>query len=290
MIKLQFQFDEENKYLYFEDERCTKLTKKCLKSMYIAFFVVAVIFTILYSWFHNNYYIMTITGRSMQPTLNADIESQSQAQDMAIVDKDGEIDYGDIIIIKQPNNPNSDTTIIKRVLAFEGDKISLVKVRDENNNFYYHVLRIKAGTDEIEVLNEDYILYKDNGVPDWEDKNAVAVSNVYYDIEFYQNYIFTGGRYYEKGQVETIYYNGMPIQFYEVGKGDIFYLGDNRANSSDARYYGPVNLEEMVVGKVVKICYNGAYSDFFFIRGYYQLKGLFEYFMPKLLDYFAWKG
>ena len=130
---MQFQFDEENKYLYFEDERCTKLTKKCLKSMYIAFFVVAVIFTILYSWFHNNYYIMTITGRSMQPTLNADIESQSQTQDMAIVDKDGDIDYGDIIIIKQPNNPNSDTTIIKRVLAFEGDKISLVKVRDENN-------------------------------------------------------------------------------------------------------------------------------------------------------------
>ena len=287
---MQFQFDEENKYLYFEDERCTKLTKKCLKSMYIAFFVVAVIFTILYSWFHNNYYIMTITGRSMQPTLNIDVKSQNESQDMVIVDKDGEIDYGDIVIIKKPNKPSSDTTIIKRVIAFGGDKVSLVKVKDENNNFYYHVLRIKAGTDEIEVLNEDYILYKDNGVPDWEDKSSFPMAGVYYDAEFYQNYIYSAGRYSSQGKIESIEYDGMIIQFYEVGEGDVFYLGDNRANSSDARYYGPVDLESMVLGKVVKICYNGAYSDYFFIRGYYQLKGIFEYFIPKLLDYFAWKG
>ena len=88
--------------------------------------------------------------------------------------------------------------------------------------------------------------------------------------------------------MEEIIFGNQSVLFYEIGEGQIFYLGDNRANSSDARYFGTVDAEEMVVGKVVKLIENGSYSQLFFVRGYYQLKALFEYFMPKLLDYFAW--
>lgn len=281
---MRFHFDEDKKYLYFEDERCEKVTKKCLKSVFIFFFILSVIVASLYCWFFSNYYFLTVTGRSMQPTLNIDIIYQSDAQDCVIVDKYAEIDYGDIIIIKNPANINSDNTIIKRLLAKEGDKFSIIKI-----DGLYHLLRIKKGFNDVEVLDESSYI---KGYVDWSIGKRSYIDydqNVVYEAEFYENYIDKSGRYFSSDRVSEVVYDNKIIYFYQIEKNEIFYLGDNRANSSDARYYGPVTTD-IVLGKVVKICYNGAYSDFFFVRGFYQLKGLFEYFMPKLVNLFAWKG
>ena len=281
---MRFHFDEDKKYLYFEDERCEKVTKKCLKSVFIFFFILSVIVASLYCWFFSNYYFLTVTGRSMQPTLNIDIIYQSDAQDCVIVDKYAEIDYGDIIIIKNPANINSDNTIIKRLLAKEGDKFSIIKI-----DGLYHLLRIKKGFNDVEVLDESSYI---KGYVDWSIGKRPYIDydqNVVYEAEFYENYIDKSGRYFSSDRVSEVVYDNKIIYFYQIEKNEIFYLGDNRANSSDARYYGPVTTD-IVLGKVVKICYNGAYSDFFFVRGFYQLKGLFEYFMPKLVNLFAWKG
>ena len=290
MLTLKFQFDEDKKYMYFEDERCAKLTKRCLRSMYIAFIVLAIVFGAIYIWFYSEFLFLKITGMSMQPTLNPNITTQQEGHDGALVDLDAEIDYGDIIIIKQPDSPNSDQTIIKRVLAFEGDKIALIKTYGQNNSYHYYVVRIKNNSTQIEILKEDYILYNDNGLPDWESEDSINYLGVEYDAKFYQNYIWQQGKFYNFAKISTITVNGQNVKFYQLGEDEIFYLGDNRAHSSDARYYGPVKQSEMVVGKVVKIIADGYESNLFFVRAYYQLKGLFGYFMPKLLDYFAWKG
>ncbi len=279
---MRFHFDEDKQYLYFEDERCEKVTKKCLKGVFIVFFILTVIVISLYGWFYSNYYFLTVTGRSMQPTLNVDVQYQYDAQDCVIVDKNASLDYEDIIIIKNPFNINSDNTIIKRLLAKEGDKISIIKI-----DGLYHLLRIKKGYNEIEVLQEEYIL----DYLEWS-KDAFVIDGsqgVTYEEKFYNNYFKTTGLFYEKENISQELYNGKYVYFYEIDENEIFYMGDNRANSSDGRYYGPVNTD-IVLGKVVKICYNGAYSDFFFVRGFYQLKGLFEYFMPKLINFFSWKG
>lgn len=279
---MRFHFDEDKQYLYFEDERCEKVTKKCLKGVFIVFFILTIIVISLYAWFYSNYYFLTVTGRSMQPTLNVDVQYQYDAQDCVIVEKNASLDYEDIIIIKNPFNINSDNTIIKRLLAKEGDKISIIKI-----DGLYHLLRIKKGYNEIEVLQEDYI----RDYIEWS-KDAFVIDGsqgVTYEEKFYNNYFKTTGLFYEKENISQELYNGKLVYFYEIDENEIFYMGDNRANSSDGRYYGPVNTD-IVLGKVVKICYNGAYSDFFFVRGFYQLKGLFEYFMPKLINFFSWKG
>lgn len=283
---MRFHFDENKKYLYFEDERCEKLTRKCLKTIYICFSVAAIITIALFIWFFSGYYFMTISGRSMQSTINPDITLQTQSQDCAIVDKDEPYTYGDIIIINHPEHIEGET-IIKRVLAFEGDKISIIKTTGEDGFYFYHLLRIKDGSLTIEVVQEDYI-YQTNGIPGWEREQSQVYNNVIYEKQFFDAYLNPVGRFYQADQVEEIVFGSQTVLFYEVGEGQIFYMGDNRANSSDARYFGPVNAEEMVVGKVVKLIENGSYSQLFFVRGYYQLKALFEYFMPKLLDYFAW--
>lgn len=285
---MRFHFEEDKQYLYFEDERCEKLTRKSLRTIYICFSVVAFLTIVLYICFFSNYYFMTVYGRSMQSTINPDIVLQDDSQDCAIVDKNAAYTYGDIIIINHPNH-NEGETIIKRVLAFAGDKISIIKTVGEDGFYFYHLLRIKDGTSTIEVVQEDYI-YQINGIPGWEKEQSHLHNNVLYEKQFYDNYLREIGQFYEEGQVESITFGNQSVLFYEVGQGQIFYMGDNRSNSSDARFFGPVDAEEMVLGKVVKIVENGAYSQLFFVRAYYQLKGLFEYFMPKLIDYFSWIG
>ena len=290
---MRFHFDEEKTYLYFEDERCDKLTQKCLKSIYICFFVIAVIVAAIYIWFCTEFYFMKITGRSMQPTINPDISIQSEAQDYALVDKDGSYTYGDIVIINNPKNLNKET-FVKRVVAFGGDKISIIKTKGEDGYYSFHLLIIKKdsptvnGQPTIEVVQEDYIK-QTNGGKDWySSSDGKPENNVIYEKKFYENYISAEGEFYHSSQVEKIWFGTSLVWFYQLPEGQVFFMGDNRAISYDARELGPVDMDEMVLGKVVKIVKNGAYSDLFFVRAFYQLKGLFEYFMPKLLNYFAW--
>lgn len=286
---MNFDFNDVQ-FEYFEDERCEKVATRCLKTIYITFFVFFVIFIALFCAFQSEYYFIRITGRSMQPTLNPDITMQSEAQDYCIVDKDGELDYGDIVIIRSPSDPDSDQTIIKRVLAFGGDKISIFKSRDENGEMYYHFARIKSGTNEVEILEEDYIKM-DGDLPAWESLTSYVYNNVIYERNFFRNYFSINGRFYSSSRTRRVTVDGVgSVLFYQLEEDEIFYMGDNRSNSTDGREYGPVKVSDMVIGKVVKIVENGAYSDLFFVRGYYQLKGILEYFFPKLLDYFAWNG
>ena len=285
---MNINFDEVQ-FLYFEDERYGKVVNKCLKTLYIAFFVFCVIFISLFCAFQSEYSLIRIIGRSMQPTLNPDISLQSEAQDYCIVDRDAVINYQDIVIIRYPTAPNSGKTIIKRVIGKGGDKISIFKTEDENGESYFHVARIKSGTTKVEILEEDYINMNGN-IPDWDMQSYVQLG-VEYEKAFFEHYFSRNGEFYDDSHLDRKYVDGVGwVLFYKLEEDEIFYMGDNRANSTDAREFGPVKVGDMVLGKVVKIIPNGAYSNLFLVRGYYQLKGILEYFFPKILDYFAWKG
>ncbi|PPQ77387.1 hypothetical protein CVT25_010969 [Psilocybe cyanescens] len=67
------------------------------------------------------FHVKTITGRSMQPTLNPD---SSQWRDVALFSKFAvreaqEYGRGDIVTIRSPENPKY--VLIKRIIAMEGD-------------------------------------------------------------------------------------------------------------------------------------------------------------------------
>ena len=81
--------------------------------------------------FENGYGYVTIQGTSMQPTLNPDpvyIQGQGTFQDAVFIKYTQDVDYGDIIVINVPEQDNEDYSIIKRVIAKEGDYISIVKL------------------------------------------------------------------------------------------------------------------------------------------------------------------
>jgi len=71
------------------------------------------------------------------------------------------LDRFDVVVVKLKGskdmwgNRSNDDTIIKRVIALEGDKISIAKHGDLNGE--YRLSLIKKGSDKVERIEEDYI-------------------------------------------------------------------------------------------------------------------------------------
>ncbi|KAI8808223.1 peptidase S24/S26A/S26B/S26C [Cladochytrium replicatum] len=71
--------------------------------------------------------ITTISGRSMQPTLNSDLSpSPFLRRDVVLLDKwrahTGRIEVGDVVILTAPHDPA--LNLVKRVVALEGDVVT----------------------------------------------------------------------------------------------------------------------------------------------------------------------
>ena len=62
--------------------------------------------------------LTTVDGRSMNPTLN-------HGDRLITVAKNGEYDFGDIVIVVQPNEPPYNEPLIKRVIATEGQWVDV---------------------------------------------------------------------------------------------------------------------------------------------------------------------
>lgn len=158
----------------------------------------------------------------MQPTLNNDIVTDYQADDIVYVNKYKKGKKGDIIIIQTERN-----SIIKRVVATEGDKVSIF-VADDG---YYHVSIQYANTDEPIIVEEDYI----KSYQEWryteQYTNTITLNGVTYEEMFYSTFIAS------ENYKEYVYeLNG--VYYIEVPKDKYFCLGDNRSVSADSRIKG----------------------------------------------------
>ncbi len=125
---------------------------------------------------------VSVSGESMKPTL--------YTGDLVVVNKNKQVEVGDIIVIKDVKN----YWLIKRVIACEKDDV----IRIYQSNVYVNG----------QLLQEDYVL---NGAQASVDDNGE----------------------------------------WKLKEGEIFYLGDNRLNSSDSRIYGACE-EQDIVGVVTK--------------------------------------
>ena len=172
----------------------------------------------------------------MEPTLHH--------YDKVILYKQGDIDYGDIVVTYAPHIYNNTENkmgedIIKRVMGLPGDTVwfesVILKAEDINSNkdktvYYFHRQHTLNGMTIETVLKDEYYVLRD-------------ISN---------NVIYGGN------------YTGNPVV---LGENEYFVLGDNRANSLDSRtteenptstgyYVGTVNRSD-IKGKALFIIRNG---------------------------------
>lgn len=285
---------EEKPYeKYFLEEREEKNAAKVFYIFVAVFIVLFFAFVGINYSFNQKYTYITISGESMQPTLNPTpaivattqngVIVQSAIQDGVYVEKTQDIDYDDIIIIE---NVFKDKSIIKRALAFEGDYITIAKIRTEQNVFEFRFMRVKAGSDQVEVLPEQYIKSH------WEwafyyspSSNQIqdsASASVVYEEEFFQTFRHAyDSKYFSVDEAE-----GAQVKFFKVPDDEVFYMGDNRINSTDSRIKGTTEMTN-VVGKVVQIVHNGAYYQGNIFHSFHRIGGYFAVIWQEILGFFG---
>lgn len=250
-------------------------------------------------YIERNYEYITINGLSMQPTINpypVVIENKN-LQDGVYMKKNEPVSYGDIVIIDKRDELGK--TIIKRLLGKGGDKISILKMNIDGQD-QYRFLRIKSGTSIIEVVEENYICGKCKGgelnYSVWlqykrtepkEDLFGNYYEKLFYE-EYFQNSLISDSNIFLRDFV----YQGLEytnVKFYELDQGKIFYMGDNRINSSDARQDGPED-ESKILGKVVTIMHNSTSSKNSIFYYFHRIWGYFDVIWQEIIKNFAWKA
>jgi signal peptidase I len=131
----------------------------------------------------------------------------------------GEPKRGDVMVFIPPHEPNY---YIKRVIGLPGDH---VEYRDK----VIHINGEPLPQADSQLIEEQGILHSQE-----------AIGGISHDI-----YTAASERFART-------YEFMPPEGIVVPEGHYFMMGDNRDNSSDSRYWGPVS-EDSIVGKAVAV-------------------------------------
>ncbi|MBE7073642.1 MAG: signal peptidase I [Clostridiales bacterium] len=269
---------------YFMKEKEEKVATQVLYRILFVMLIVFIMFFSVNYVFNQKYEYITISGQSMQSTLNNEAvlsaivsdgkTTYNWVQDGVYIEKTKDIDYSDIIILEK----SSDKTIIKRALAFGGDYITIVK----NEQGEYRLIRIKENSNKVEVLDEDYIKSYQEWSDDGQAPQDGLTPQLVYEPTFYSTF-FGGGYQSKQIYIESLQCN---VTFFQVPENELFVLGDNRNHSADSRETGTISIDN-IRGKVVEIVKNGTHykgNDFYFLN---RLKGYFSLIWKEILGFFG---
>ena len=134
-----------------------------------------------------------------------------------IIVENNKPNYGDVIVFQYPLDKK--ISYIKRVIALPGDKIDYLDKVVYVNDKKYSNTSITSSIISLEDLGDNIIATEDNGTQTY---------NILKNKNLGQNFTYI-----------------VPNETY-------FVLGDNRDNSNDSRYWGPVP-ESNIVGKAFMI-------------------------------------
>ena len=153
-------------------------------------------------YFTSNYAGVYVVHDSMRPTLIGATSDDAEGGDYIYIKKNAQPDYFDIVVV----NHKVEGCLIKRALAFGGDRIKLVE----------GTLHIKKkGTKEFIIVEEPYVS---------SDNNHGSVPKNTFPLDKDGNLIDEG---------------------YFVPEGYFFLLGDNRDVSKDSRDLGSFPLSSL---------------------------------------------
>ena len=286
-------------YEYFQDKRDNKVSKRTFilfASILICFYLIVFVTNI---FFQQSYRYVAINGLSMQPTFNASpvFVNGKSVSDGVYIKLTQDVDYGDIIIIDKTDEANH--TIIKRLLGKGGDRISIAKLKI-NGSEEYRFLRVKSGSSRVEIVNEKYIagVCTDTsgqkyslGYQNWSRVSSYTDNYIKYESSFYGTFIW--GKEEEVDYfLYDFSYSGQSyedVKFFEIEPGKIFYMGDNRTGSSDARSTG-TEYSSKIIGKVVVTTKGSNVGKITLLSLFSKAKGYLEVVWKEIINIFSWKA
>ncbi len=227
------------------------------KSLFITF-IICCSFVAVFSFI---YTCTPVSGQSMLPTLNSQKYTESgeeiedAPQDSVYINRFAEADYGDIIVMVNPETSLKNKYVIKRLIAKGGDKVGIAAVTNESSPAYrtYKVFRIKKDSNIVEILDESYL------------SDDV---NMYFPYVYFNEYRNENPKKFE--EIETSFGN---VWFLKVNENELFYLGDNRALSNDCASYGAVSKDKYV-GRVDIIAYESKdHFSYIFLYFWHKIFG-----------------
>lgn len=254
--------------------------------LHISLYIVLIFFAIFFCWYTvfittHKYY--AVYGPSMMPTLNAGItniqNSSKQSLDAVYVDcVTGLKDY-DIVVVERPNSDS----VIKRLMASEGDFITIAKGTTQDGEDCFYFYRIKSGTDLTNFADSDALIKEENdengyhirGYQDWWANREVSLeitvvlSGTEYKSTYEENFYNTFSLYecdnltesgVFVGEKFTYFVSQSGLVYVQVPEGKVFCMGDNRAHSTDSRENG-FFLKSNIVGRAEFIIYNHNFGN-----------------------------
>ena len=247
---------------------------------HITLYIVLIFFLIFFVWYTvfsvtHRYYI--VEGASMQPYLNNGIPAtdQSSSKDAVYVNLNGKIEVYDVVVIEGVSKTSP--SIIKRVVAEEGDFVSIAK---SGNSFYlYRIdaedMTLNENSEYTSMVSDENALVFENErntgyeirYDDWNGVDERVYNGVHYDYGFYSQFI---QGYINGNDTFSYYVSSDDLIYVQVPENSTFCLGDNRAHSSDSRTYGFISYDN-IVGDVEITVYNYSFVNRVFevIKYYY---------------------
>lgn len=184
-----------------------------------------------------------VVGKSMQPTINASVVSDSDEDhcDIVYFHKQNSYTNEDIVIISNKDDKYVESAdpekpvsyLIKRVIACPGDTITFYVTNLENETYYYDIL-VKNDDGKTLSLSNDYLSEEMKFT-----YGEYMINKFYYET---YNEIFSA-----LANSTTENYTSYSLT---IGDNQYFVMGDNRNHSEDSRYFGVVSVDS-ISGKVL---------------------------------------
>ena len=284
-----------NDFIQYDKKKGKKETKNLAVYLTttITLYIFLLFFAIFFTWytvFISTHKYYKVVGPSMKSTLNATIADNDidKSIDAVYVNTMSKVRVFDIIVAER-----GEDDVIKRVLAQEGDFITIAKdVTGNTQNYYFY--RIAAGQNPQEISDADAMLdestgengYKIRGYADWNNwrsfySHAIEVGGATltnsYETIFYNTFLkqFEGK---DLATYENVYVSENGLIYVQVPEGKYFCMGDNRGHSDDSRKNGFYDVE-YIVGRVEFIVYDHNFGN--------RLWEVVKYYFGQVEEFFA---